>query len=61
MNSAELLDTMPTERARWEALLIEVGIEQMQEPGAEGQWSIRDIVAHITAYERSANRYKYDY
>jgi hypothetical protein len=54
VNPAELLDTMLTERARWEALLLEVGTTHMNEPGVEGQWSIRDVIAHITAYERWA-------
>ena len=35
-------------------LLGEVGEARLDEPGAEGHWSVRDVMAHLTAYERSA-------
>ncbi len=52
MNKAAFLDTMRAERERWEALLAEVGEPRMERPGVAGDWSVRDIVAHVTAYER---------
>jgi hypothetical protein len=51
MTRDELLATMRAERARWEALLDEVGDGQMALPGAEDAWSVCDVVAHIAAYE----------
>jgi len=52
MNKAGFLDTMRAERERWEALLAEVGELRMERPGVAGDWSVRDIIAHVTAYER---------
>jgi hypothetical protein len=52
MNKAEFLDIMRSERAQWETLLSEVGMTRMELPGAAGEWSVKDIVAHITAYEQ---------
>src|SRR2546430_1161158 len=53
MTSARLLSIMRTERAEWEALLAQVGEARMTEPGVEGQWSVKDIVAHLTWYDRT--------
>src|SRR5512147_2260816 len=52
MNKLELLETLHTSRTNWNALLAEVGEEHMTKPGAAGHWSVKDIVCHITAYER---------
>jgi hypothetical protein len=51
MTSARLLSIMQAERAEWEDLLAQVGEARMTEPGVEGQWSVKDIVAHLTWYE----------
>ena len=48
MNKTELLDTMRDRRADWDALLAEVGNERMTQPGVAGEWSVKDIVAHVT-------------
>jgi hypothetical protein len=53
MTSARLLSIMQAERAEWEALLAQVGEERMDTPGVEGQWSVKDIVAHLTWYDRT--------
>jgi hypothetical protein len=53
MTSARLLSIMQMERAEWEALLAQVGEARMTEPGVEGQWSVKDIVAHLTWYDRT--------
>lgn len=52
MTKAELLDAMRSGRARWEDLLAEVETGRMDEPGVVGAWSVRDVVAHVSAYER---------
>lgn len=52
MNKRELLEIIQTERARWQALLAEVGEARMTQAGVEGSWSVKDIVAHVTTYER---------
>lgn len=43
---------LKTRRAEWDALLTSVGEERMTQPGAAGHWSVKDIVCHVTAYER---------
>ena len=48
MNKTELLDTMRDRRAAWDALLSKVGEERMTQPGVAGEWSVKDIVAHVT-------------
>lgn len=52
MNKRELLERIQDERARWETLLSEVGEARMTQAGVEGNWSIKDIIAHVTTYER---------
>ena len=29
-----------------------IGTGSMEEPGADGEWSVKDVIAHVTAYER---------
>jgi hypothetical protein len=52
MNKSKLVETLGTEREAWEALLAEVTRHGMTEPGLAGNWSAKDIVTHITWYER---------
>jgi hypothetical protein len=35
----------------WDSLLGQIPLERMTHPGAAGEWSVKDIVAHITWYE----------
>jgi len=49
---AELLDAMRAKRAAWESLLDEVGEARMLEPGVDGEWAVKDVIAHVTVYER---------
>ena len=48
MNKTELLDTMLNRRAEWNALLSQVDQERMMQPGVAGEWSVKNIVAHVT-------------
>ena len=52
MTKAKLLHTLRAERAKWDALLVEVGESRMEEPGAEGEWSVKDSIAHLAYYEQ---------
>lgn len=52
MPVAVLLDKLRAERAALEELLARIPPEQMTRPGAEGAWSVRDILVHITWYDR---------
>ena len=51
LTTAQLLEAMRTARSNWEALLAEVGEARLTEPGVEGDWSLKDIIAHITYFE----------
>jgi hypothetical protein len=51
-SKAQLLDDLQTEQAGWEALLRDIGEERMTQPGVAGEWSVKDIVAHLTAWRR---------
>ena len=46
---AALLERVRRERADWERLLAEVGEARMEEPGPMGQWTFKDLQAHLTA------------
>ena len=52
MDKATFLEQLRSGRAEWEALLAEVGEERMAEPGANGEWSVKDVVAHVLWGER---------
>ena len=52
MDKTSFLDSLKTERARWDALLAQVGEARMTVPGAEGEWSVKDIIAHVSWSER---------
>jgi len=52
ITQAALLDALETEHAHWVAILDEVGPARMTTPGVEGDWSVKDVIGHVTYYER---------
>jgi uncharacterized protein (TIGR03083 family) len=50
--TAEFCQALRTGRADWDTLLDQIGEERMTQPGAAGDWTIKDIVAHVTWHER---------
>lgn len=52
MNTTEFLAELHTGRAEWEDALARIPMERMAEPGVEGKWSVKDVVAHIAWHER---------
>ncbi len=52
ITKAKFLDTLRTERARWDALLAQIEEARMIQPGVAGEWSVKDIIAHMTWGER---------
>ena len=50
----ELLRAMETGRSEWETLLSQIDEHALLEPGVEGVWSVKQIVAHIAGYEEWA-------
>jgi hypothetical protein len=51
-SKAQLLTDLKDEQAHFEALLGEIGEAHMTQPGVAGDWSIKDIVAHLTSWRR---------
>ncbi|HZC79398.1 MAG TPA: DinB family protein, partial [Ktedonobacterales bacterium] len=53
MTGARLASILQAERGQWNGLLAQVGLERMEVPGVEGEWSVKELVAHLTWYERN--------
>jgi hypothetical protein len=53
MTAARLADILTARRAQWNALLAQVGPDSMEISGVEGTWSVKELVAHLTWYERA--------
>jgi hypothetical protein len=49
---SELLAQIERERVFWEQLVAEVGEEHMLESGATGDWTFKDVVAHLNGWRR---------
>jgi hypothetical protein len=52
VDKAELLNGLREEYRNWQALLDDIGVERMDQPGVTGEWSVKDIVAHLTGWRR---------
>ena len=52
MRRADLLAELDSEYQAWELLLGQIGEDRMDEPGVAGSWSIKDVIAHLTAWRR---------
>lgn len=48
----DVLTTLLFARRDWDALLDKVDEIRMQQPGVCGKWSLKDIIAHVTWYEK---------
>jgi hypothetical protein len=49
---AELLERMRSGRAAWDGLLAQVPAVVVTQPVLEGGWSVKDLIAHVAAYEQ---------
>jgi hypothetical protein len=52
MTKPKLLATLLARRAAWDATVARVPAARMTEPGVAGPWSVKDIITHLTYYER---------
>jgi hypothetical protein len=52
MTKSKLLDEVQSGRAEWDALIAQIDRSMMTKPGVEGQWSLKDIIAHVGWGER---------
>ena len=51
MTKPKLLANIRAQRERFEAMLAEVDEALMTQPGVVGEWSVKDILAHIAVWE----------
>lgn len=51
MNKAALIEALEAERQRCEELLEELSDDTLVQPGVIDDWSIKDLLAHITMWE----------
>ncbi len=52
MNKSELLNWLQAEYQQWETFLDQIGMARMDQPGVNGEWSMKDIVAHLSGWNR---------
>src|SRR5262245_35387217 len=52
MEKAAFLADLDAERARWDAALAQVDEARLRQMSTAGEWSIKDLVAHVTWFER---------
>ena len=52
MNKSEFVDWMREEYQQWEALLDQIGLEHMDQLGVTAHWSMKDVVAHLSGWNR---------
>ena len=51
MNKAELRNWLVEEDRQWERLLDRIGTQRMELPGVMGEWSFKDMVAHLNDWQ----------
>lgn len=49
---AELLERIQTEHEKLEQTLATIGKKEMTQPGVVGEWSVKDVLAHLMDWER---------
>lgn len=52
MNKAELIEWLQGEQRQWLDLLMQFDKADMETPGVNGDWSLKDLVAHLTIWHR---------
>src|SRR5262245_5088367 len=51
LTKAELLERMRDGRAYWDELITQLPASAVTEPALPGGWSVKDLMAHVAAYE----------
>lgn len=52
MEKSEVLNWLQEEYQEWEALLEQIGPTRMEQPGLNGDWSMKDLIGHLTGWNR---------
>ncbi|MEO8230111.1 MAG: maleylpyruvate isomerase N-terminal domain-containing protein [Chloroflexota bacterium] len=47
---AALIERLGGIRERWRRLVADIGPERSEQPGAMGEWTFKDVAAHLTAW-----------
>lgn len=51
-SKSELLQAIHTSRNEWDALITQIPHHRLSESLVSGSWSIKDVIAHVTEYDR---------
>jgi uncharacterized protein (TIGR03083 family) len=54
MNAADVAALIRDTSVELERLLAQLSVEQMNQPGAVGVWSVKDVLAHLAYWQRHA-------
>ena len=52
MQKSDLVTWLERKNEQWEALLAQVGPARLRQPGVNGVWSMKELVAHLTGWNR---------
>lgn len=52
MEKSDLLNWLQKEYQAWEALLEQIGPTRMEQAGVNGEWSMKDLIGHLTGWHR---------
>jgi hypothetical protein len=52
MNKSELLHWLQSEYQQWVVFLDQIDPALMEQPGVNGDWSMKDMVAHLTGWNQ---------
>ncbi len=52
MQKSELLRWLQDQIRQWDAFLDDFGRDRLEQPGVTGPWSVKDVAAHMTAWNR---------
>lgn len=52
MKKLDLLNGLIEKNQQWQALLEAIGLERMEQPGVNGDWSMKDMIAHLNGWNR---------
>lgn len=53
MKKSDLVAWLLAETRQWDAFLVQIGPARLEQPGVNGAWSVKDIVAHLTGWQRN--------
>jgi len=52
MTKQELIEKIERSHSEWEALISQIGRDRLGEPGVTGDWSVKDLIAHVAAWQQ---------